>query len=46
MTSCRATDNAKAFDAVMTTRFQIDAIPERQKALSDDHFETHPDKIT
>ena len=36
MTTRRATDNAKA---------QIDAMLERLKGLSDDHFETHPDEI-
>ena len=35
----------KALDAFMTTKFQIDAMLERLKALSDDHFETHPDEI-
>ena len=41
----RATDNAKALDAFMATKFQIDGMLERQKALSDDHIETHPDEI-
>ena len=45
MTSRRATDNTKAVDAFMTTKFQIDAMLERLKGLSDDHFETHPDEI-
>ena len=45
MTTRRATDNAKALDAFMTTKFQIDAMLERLAALSDDHFETHPDEI-
>ena len=45
MTTRRATDNTKAFDAFMTTKFQIDAMLDRLKALSDDHFETHPDEI-
>ena len=44
MTNRRPTDNTKAFDAFMTTKFQIDAMLERLKALSDDHFETHPDE--
>ena len=35
----------KALDAFMTTKFQIDTMLERLKALSDDHFETHPDEI-
>ena len=57
MTTRRATDNSEtgsatgsrnrsnALDAFMTTKFQIDAMLERLKALSDDHFETHPDEI-
>ena len=46
MTTRRAaTDNSKALDAFMTTKFQIDAMLERLKALSDDHFNTHPDEI-
>ena len=43
MTTRRATDNA--LDAFMTTKFQIDAMLGRLKALSDDHFNTHPDEI-
>jgi hypothetical protein len=45
MTTRRATDNTKALDAFMTTKFQIDAMLERLQALSADHFETHPDEI-
>ena len=45
MTNRRATDNAKAIDAIMSAKFQIDAMLERLTALSDDHFETHPDEI-
>ena len=46
MTTRRATaPNEKALDAFMTVKFQIDAMLERLKALSDDHFETHPDEI-
>ena len=45
ITTRRATDNTKALDAFMTTKSQIDAMLERLKVLSDDHFETHPDKI-
>jgi hypothetical protein len=45
MTIRRATDNTKALDAFMTTKVQIDAMLERLKALSDDHFETSPDEI-
>jgi hypothetical protein len=46
MITRRATDNSKALDAFMTTKFQIDAMLERLKALSDAHFESHPDEIT
>jgi len=45
MTTRCATDNTKALDAFMTTKFQIDAMLERLQALSDDHFEAHPDEI-
>ncbi len=57
MTTRRATDNSEtgsatgsrnrsnALDAFMTTKSRIDAMLERLKALSDDHFETHPDEI-
>ena len=45
MTTRRATDNSKALDAFMPTKFQIDAMLERLKSLSDDHFEDHPDEI-
>lgn len=37
--------NDKALDAFMTAKFQIDAMLGRLKALSDEHFETHPDEI-
>ena len=45
MTARRKPNNFKALDAFMTTKFQIDAMLERLKALSDDHFETHTDEI-
>ena len=45
MTTRRATDNTKALDAFMTTKFQIDAMLGWLKALSEDHFEAHPDEI-
>ena len=32
------TSNDKALDAFMTTKFQIDTMLERLKALSDDYF--------
>jgi len=45
MTTRRATDNAKALDAFMTAKFQIDAMLDRLKTLSADHFETSPEEI-
>ena len=45
MTTGCATDNAKALDAFMTTKIQIDAMLERLKALSEEHFDIHPDEI-
>jgi len=35
----------KALDAFMAAKAEIDAMLERLKALSDDHFGTHPDGI-
>jgi len=46
MTTRRATDNAKALDAFMATKSQIDAMLERLQALSDDHFETSPEEVS
>lgn len=37
--------NAKALDAFLAAKLDIDAMLERLKALSDDHFETTPDEI-
>ena len=45
MTTRRAADNAKALDAFMTAKLQIDAMLVRLKTLSADHFETSPDEI-
>jgi len=45
MTTRRATDNSKALDAFMTAKVRIDAMLERLKGRSDDHFNTHPDEI-
>ena len=45
MTIRRAADNSKALDAFIATKVEIDAMLERLKALSDDHFNTHPDEI-
>ena len=41
----RPTDNAKALDAFLAAKFEIDAMLERLVALSADHFETGPDEI-
>ena len=46
MTSRRAAaTNDKALNAFLTTKFQIDAMLARLTALSDDHFDAHPDEI-
>jgi hypothetical protein len=45
MTTRRVTQNDKALDDFMAAKTEIDALLERLKALSDDHFETHPDEI-
>jgi hypothetical protein len=45
MTTRSATGNSKALDAFMTTKLQIDDMLARLSALSDDHFEAHPDEI-
>ncbi|MGX0905285.1 hypothetical protein ACSSV8_003880 [Roseovarius sp. MBR-79] len=41
----RAQDNAKALDAFIAAKSEIDAMLDRLVALSADHFETHPDEI-
>ena len=41
----RDTDNAKAIDAFLAVKTEIDAMLERLASLSADHFETSPDKI-
>ena len=40
-----AQPNDKALDAFIAAKAESDAKLERLKALSDDHFETHPDEI-
>jgi hypothetical protein len=46
MTTRHATaSDATALDSFMTTKFQIDAMLDRLKTLSADHFETSPDEI-
>ncbi|MEC5292262.1 MULTISPECIES: hypothetical protein [unclassified Aurantimonas] len=42
----RATDNTKALDAFIAAKFEIDAMLERLKALSDGHFKTPPTRST
>ncbi|MBW6496100.1 MAG: hypothetical protein K0B16_16390 [Burkholderiaceae bacterium] len=41
----RATDNAKALDAFLAAKIEIDAMLSRLAALSADHFQTSPDEI-
>ncbi|MCC5988757.1 MAG: hypothetical protein JJT95_13840 [Pararhodobacter sp.] len=41
-----ATDNSVALDAFLAAKAEIDTMLERLAALSDDHFETHPDEIS
>ena len=38
-------DNTMALDSFIAAKADIDMMLERLKALSDDHFETHPDEI-
>jgi hypothetical protein len=46
MTIRRATtSNDKALNAFIAAKAEIDMMLERLKALSDDHFNTHPDEI-
>ena len=46
MTTLRAIEpNDTALNAFLAVRAEVDAMLERLKALSDDHFETHPDEI-
>ncbi len=45
MTIRRLTVNSKALDAFTTAKFQIDAMLDRLKALSDAHFDIHTDEI-
>jgi hypothetical protein len=41
----RSPDNRNALDAFMARKAEIDAMLERLKALSDDHFGCAPDEI-
>ncbi|MFC6496590.1 hypothetical protein ACFP8Z_19045 [Gemmobacter lanyuensis] len=45
MTRRTARPNDRALDAFIAAKAEIDIMLERLKALSDDHFETHPDEI-
>lgn len=45
MTTRRAAPNDKALDAFIAAKAEIGTMLARLKALSDDHFETHPDEI-
>lgn len=45
MSTRRPASNEKALEAFMTAKVQIDAMLERLKSLSDDHFEARPDRI-
>ena len=46
MTTRRATaPNDKALNAFLTAKIEIDAMLARLTALSDDHFDAHPDEI-
>ena len=45
MNTRRTTDNAKALTAFLTAKIEIDAMLERLKSLSDDHFDTDPDAV-
>ena len=45
MNTRRTTANSKALTAFLTAKIEIDAMLERLKTLSDDHFDTHPDEI-
>ena len=41
----RATDNSQALDAFIAANVEIDAMLERLRALSDNHFDALPDEI-
>ena len=38
-------DNAKALDAFVSAKFEIDTMLDRLATLSADHLDTHPDAI-
>ena len=41
----RQTDNTAAVEAFMAKKAEIDAMLQRLQALSDEHFDAHPDEI-
>lgn len=41
----RATQNAKALNAFIARKVEIDAMLARLTALSDEHFDVHPDEV-
>ncbi|GAB1480081.1 hypothetical protein MASR2M74_26530 [Paracoccaceae bacterium] len=45
MTRRTAQPNDKAHDAFIVAKAEIYAMPDRLRALIDDHFDTHPDEI-
>ena len=45
MTRRNAQPNDKALDAFTAAKAEIDTMLERLRAMSDDHYETHPDEI-
>lgn len=45
MTRRAAQPNDKALDAFIAAKAEIDMMLDRLTALSEDHFETHPDEI-
>jgi hypothetical protein len=42
---CTAVPNDKALNAFLAAKIEIDAMLERLKTLSDDHFDAHPHEI-
>lgn len=40
-----ATDNSRALEAFIAKKIEIDQILERLTALSDEHFNVHPDEV-
>ena len=46
MTTRRNSNNVQALDAFLIAKAQIDTMLSQLQALSDDHFESHPDEIT